>query len=174
MRPFHSLRCRVRVGSIQLNRSSSDLTLHHQHLSNGNTIRDHLDHKRSIDASSYSNGICYLTVAYCSSRLARYSGIFRSTNALGMMVSFIIDSRGIDYWIQQTIQLIAYAIGMLSLISSTHIYMTRSNYYSESEDNVIVPTGIPNPMDQNGGIELQSSTTGGKDHNTGTGQQDED
>ncbi|GME47572.1 putative membrane transporter protein [Neofusicoccum parvum] len=71
---------------------------------------------------------------------ARYAGAFKGTVSLGMCISFVLDSEGVSYRTQTTVQLVLYVIGLTSLLGVTWFFVKDTNYFLE--DNVIVPKHV--------------------------------
>lgn len=69
---------------------------------------------------------------------ARYAGAFKGTVALGMCVSFTVDSQGMSFKNQIIMQLVLYVVGIISLFYVVAVYVKQTNYLVE--DGVIVPT----------------------------------
>lgn len=74
------------------------------------------------------------------STCARYAGAFKGTVSLGMCISFVIDSHGINYKKQTIIQLLLYALGLACLLYVNAVYVKETNYFAE--EDVIVPAAI--------------------------------
>ncbi|KAI1620089.1 hypothetical protein EDD37DRAFT_613346 [Exophiala viscosa] len=69
--------------------------------------------------------------------LARYSGLFKGKGSLGIMVSFLLDSRTVPYIWQLTLQFVLYTIGIIGMVVVTKLYIPDTNYFSE--ESVVVP-----------------------------------
>lgn len=92
--------------------------------------------------STYQACIQYLITAMTNDpeRLARYAGIFRGTNALGIMINFLIDGNGASYTVQVAFQYATYGVGLVLLFYIALKHVVDTNYFKE--ETVIVPEHI--------------------------------
>ncbi|KAL6251790.1 hypothetical protein RBB50_002000 [Rhinocladiella similis] len=68
---------------------------------------------------------------------SRLSGLFKGTTALGMCISFVLDSKNVSYLDQLIVQFTLYAIGLGFLLAVIWTQVKPTNYFLE--ENVIVP-----------------------------------
>ena len=63
--------------------------------------------------------------------------LFKGTTALGMCISFVLDSKNVSYLDQLIVQFTLYAVGLGFLLSIIWTQVKPTNYFLE--ENVIVP-----------------------------------
>lgn len=63
--------------------------------------------------------------------------LFKGTTALGMCISFVLDSKNVSYLDQLIVQFTLYAIGLGFLLAVIWTQVKPTNYFLE--ENVIVP-----------------------------------
>ncbi|KAF4961810.1 hypothetical protein FSARC_10068 [Fusarium sarcochroum] len=85
---------------------------------------------------------------------ARYAGAFKGTVALGMCISFTVDSQGMSFRDQIIMQLALYALGICCLFYVISVYVKQTNYFAE--EGVVVPVEVLE------GNEVIEPKTGGK------------
>lgn len=94
------------------------------------------------------SGIIYATYQICVQwtlgaltndpvRCARYAGLFKGTTALGMCISFILDSKDVSYMNQLIVQFVLYFVGLICLFAIIWTQVKETNYFLE--EDVIVP-----------------------------------
>jgi len=94
------------------------------------------------------SGIIYATYQICvqwtlgaltndPSVCSRLSGLFKGTTALGMCISFVLDSQNVSYIDQLIVQFTLYVVGLCFLIAIIWTQVKPTNYFLE--ENVIVP-----------------------------------
>ena len=75
-----------------------------------------------------------------SYKCARYAGLFKGTTSLGLMIAFIMDSQNVSYLNQTIVHFVLYAIGLVSLMSVTWLFVRDTNHFLE--DDVIAPQHV--------------------------------
>jgi hypothetical protein len=65
------------------------------------------------------------------------AGLFKGTTALGMCISFVLDSKNVSYIDQLIVQFTLYAVGLVFLLGIIWFCVKDTNYFLE--ENVIVP-----------------------------------
>lgn len=68
---------------------------------------------------------------------SRLAGLFKGTTALGMCISFVLDSKNVSYIDQLIVQFSLYAVGLVFLMGVIWFCVKDTNYFLE--ENVIVP-----------------------------------